>query len=147
MIFFTFDVRLSFFLHLLLYWLLICIIKDESFKGSLVLVTCLYLNHFDVHGIIVYTCIGVNPFANKPWFLRVCFTRLLKTLCKKEKLLVTSNFSFSLSIFYPFMITFCHFHYNLELLSANSFSLEASKICRWERVNSLQLDKVLDLSK
>ena len=41
-----------------------------------------------------------NPFPNKPWFLRVCCTNLLKTLWEKEKLLVTSNFSFSHSVFY-----------------------------------------------
>ena len=39
---------------------------------------------------------------NKPWFLHVCSTSLLKTLGEKEKLLVTSNFSFSNSVFYPF---------------------------------------------
>ena len=44
----------------------------------------------------------INPFPNKPWFLRVCSTSLLKTLWEKEKLLVTSNFSFSHSVFYPF---------------------------------------------
>ena len=44
----------------------------------------------------------LNPFPNKPWFLRVCSTGLLKTLWEKEKLLVTSNFSFSRSSFYPF---------------------------------------------
>ena len=43
-----------------------------------------------------------NPFPNKPWFLRVCSICLLKTLREKEKLLVTSNFSFSHSVFYPF---------------------------------------------
>ena len=41
-----------------------------------------------------------NPFPNKPWFLRVCSTSLLKTLREKEKLLVTSNFSFSHSVFF-----------------------------------------------
>ena len=45
---------------------------------------------------------SVNPFPNKPWFLCVCRTSLLKTLWEKEKLLVTSNFSFSHSVFYPF---------------------------------------------
>ena len=40
------------------------------------------------------------PFPNKPCFLRVCSTSLLKTLWEKEKLLVTSNFSFSHSVFY-----------------------------------------------
>ena len=44
----------------------------------------------------------VNSFPNKPWFLRVCRTSPLKTMWKKEKLLVTSNFSFSHSVFYPF---------------------------------------------
>ena len=43
-----------------------------------------------------------NPFPNKPWSLRVYSLSLLKTLGKKEKLLVTSNFSFSLVVFYPF---------------------------------------------
>ena len=43
----------------------------------------------------------INPFPNKPWFLRICSTRLLKTLTEKEKLLVTSNFSFFHSVFYP----------------------------------------------
>ena len=47
-------------------------------------------------------CHLVNPFPNKPWFLRVCSTSLLKTLREKEKLLVTSNFSFSHSVFYLF---------------------------------------------
>ena len=44
----------------------------------------------------------VNPFPNKPWFLCVCnkYSRLLKTLWEKEKLLVTSNFSYSHSVFY-----------------------------------------------
>ena len=42
-----------------------------------------------------------NTFPNKPWFFRVGSTSLLKTLWEKEKLLVTSNFSFSRSDFYP----------------------------------------------
>ena len=44
----------------------------------------------------------INPFPNKPWFLRVCSTGLLKTLSEKEKLLITSNFSFSHSVSYPY---------------------------------------------
>ena len=43
-----------------------------------------------------------NLFQNKPWFLCVCNISLLKTLWEQEKLLVTSNFSFSHSVFYPF---------------------------------------------
>ena len=48
-----------------------------------------------------YFCV-FNPFPNKPWFLRVCSTSLLKTLREKENLLITSNFPFSHSVFYPF---------------------------------------------
>ena len=42
----------------------------------------------------------LNPFPNKAWFLQVCSTSLWKTLWKKEKLLITSNFSFYHSVFY-----------------------------------------------
>ena len=45
----------------------------------------------------------INPFPNKPWFLVVCPEGLLKTVLEKEKLLVMSNFSFSCSVFYPFV--------------------------------------------
>ena len=45
---------------------------------------------------------GLNPFPNKPWFLRVYSRDLLKTLWEKEKLLIMSNFSFSHTVFWPF---------------------------------------------
>ena len=78
---------------------------------------------------------AVNPFPNKPWFLRVCSTSLLKTLREKEKSLVTSNSSFSHSVFYPLGWTFYYFFFsNLKLWSANPFSLEESKICRLGKV-------------
>ena len=50
----------------------------------------------------VFYYFDINPFPNEPWFLRICSTSLLKTVWGKEKLLVMSNFSFSLSVFYPF---------------------------------------------
>ena len=56
----------------------------------------------------------LNPFQNKPWFLRVCSNE---------------QFSFSISIFYCFE-NFPPFSSNLKLSSANFFSLEESKICR-----------------
>ena len=70
----------------------------------------------------------VNPFPNKPWVLRVCSTCPLKIMWEKEKLLITSNFSFSHIVFYPFG----------ELSAAYSkfgncrlptLSLEESKLC------------------
>ena len=69
---------------------------------------------------------NINPFPNKPWFLRLCSTGLLKTLQERKKLLVTSNFFFSHSVFYPFR--FLPFSSNLKLSSSNSFSLDQSKI-------------------
>ena len=53
------------------------------------------------HKLILFTN-AFNPSPNKPWFLRVSNTSLLKTLREKEKLLVTSNFSFFHSVFNPF---------------------------------------------
>ena len=47
-----------------------------------------------------FTCF--NAFPNKPWLLRVCITIVLKTQWEKKILLMTSNFSFSHSVFYPF---------------------------------------------
>ena len=45
--------------------------------------------------------VTLNPFPNKPGFLHVCSTSLAKHW-EKEKLLITSNFSFSHSVFYLF---------------------------------------------
>ena len=64
-------------------------------------ITCL-LHLLQLTGLTTVNYVYLNPFPNKPWFLRVCSTSLLKTLWEKEKLLVTSNFSFSHSVFYPF---------------------------------------------
>ena len=50
-------------------------------------------------------CLGrvLTLSPKKPWFLRYCSTRLLKTLQEKKKLLVMSNFFFSHSVFHPFV--------------------------------------------
>ena len=41
-----------------------------------------------------------NPSPNKPFFLCICSTSLLKKLWEEEKLLITSNFSFPTSVFH-----------------------------------------------
>ena len=46
--------------------------------------------------------IAFNPFPNKPLFLPVCSTSLLKTLWEMEKLLPNSNFYFFHIHFYSF---------------------------------------------
>ena len=45
---------------------------------------------------------NINPFPHSDTFWLHWETSILKTLWEKEKLLVTSNFSFSHSVFYPF---------------------------------------------
>ena len=67
---------------------------------------------------------NINPFQHNDTFICPWKTSLLKTLWEKEKLLVRSTmFSTRLDNFLPFLS-------NLKLSSANSFSLEESKICR-----------------
>ena len=74
-----------------------------------------------------------QSFPNEPLFLRVCRISVLKTLWEKEKLLLTGTFPFSHSFFFTFLENFLSSY--LKLSSANSFSLEESKI--WERVKYL----------
>ena len=45
---------------------------------------------------------SLNPFPHNDTFWRPWETSLLKTPWEKEKLLVTSNVSFTHSVFYPF---------------------------------------------
>ena len=74
-----------------------------------------------------------NPFPNKPWFLRVCSAGLLKTLWEKEKLLVTSNFSFSHSVFYPSRELSTMF-INFKIVVCKLFHIGKSlKFVVWER--------------
>ena len=76
------------------YWSCLCTFLVQQNRRN----TC------DVYVCVCVNCYkrGLNPFSNKPWFLRVCRANLLKTLWEKEKLLVTSNFSFFHSFFHPF---------------------------------------------
>ena len=61
---------------------------------------------------------------------RPCERSLLKTLCEKEKMLVTSTFSFSRNVFYPSQMKF-QFFGHIFLSSANALNLDQSKkICR-----------------
>ena len=84
----------------------ICILK--SFSSHISVVVCSFFEFATVSKWCIRE--SVNPFPNKPWFLRVCSNSLLKTLWEKEKLLVTSNFSFFPQCFLPFWRIFCHFH-------------------------------------
>ena len=79
---------------------------------------------------------NVNPFPNKPWFLHVCRTSLMKTLLEKEKLLMTSKFSVSHSIFYPQKIeNFLPLSSNLKL---THFVLKSLRFVTLERFKLIQ---------
>ena len=62
--------------------------------------TTLWKKHIYLFFLVIWQ--NINPLQNKPWFLQVFITNLLKTLWEKEKLLIKSNFSFSHSVFYPY---------------------------------------------
>ena len=76
------------------------------------------------------------PFPNKPWFLRVCCTSLLKTLGKGE---IARNEQFlhfpQCFLFSTHLESFLPFLSNLKWSCANSFSLKSLKFVFWERVN------------
>ena len=109
------------FFHNVLYG--ICVLK--SFNSNILVVVCSFFefgtdSKWCIREQVKYNvsyrlsklkptkCL-VNPFPNKPWFLCICSTNLLKTLREKEKLLRTSNFSFSPSVFYLFFENFLPF--------------------------------------
>ena len=68
-----------------------------------------------------------NPFPNKPWFLRLHYKAFENTVGKGE---IARNEQFLL---FPqcflFVLRTLPFSANLKLSSANSFSLEESRIC------------------
>ena len=72
--------------------------------------------------------VHVNPFPYNDTFWCPWETSLLKTLWEKEKLLITSNFSY-LTVFSTRLDNFLPFSSNLKLSSAKSFNLEEYKIC------------------
>ena len=80
-----------------------------------------------------------NPgFPNKPCFLHICSTNVFKTLWKKEKLLVTSNFSFYHSVFSLFAITSAIFIKFEIVICLQAHSVWKSlKFVVWERVNTI----------
>ena len=96
-------------------------------------------NHVHI-GLKFTLCKGhktFNPFPNKPWFLRVCSTSLLKTLWEKVKLHMMSNFSFCHSVFYLFEELFCYFCqlWNCRLQTLSVW--KSLKCVVWERVKLL----------
>ena len=62
-----------------------------------------------------------NPLLHRYSFWNINNRRLLKTLWEKEKLLVTSYFSFSHNVFYPIRISICtYFSHHIFIFAAES---------------------------
>ena len=78
----------------------------------------------------------MNPFPNKPLFWHVCSTSLLKTLWEKEKLLVTSNFSFFRSVFYPSR-ELSAISIEFRIVVCRLFQFGSLNFVVWERVKLL----------
>ena len=79
-----------------------------------------------------------QTIANKPWFLRVCSTSLLKTLWEEENLLVTSNFSFSRSVFHLFEEPSAIFNKN-EIVVCKLSIWTSLKFVVWKELTHYQM--------
>ena len=80
-----------------------------------------------VMDIIEIMIFSLNPFSK---------TSLLKTLWEKEKLLVTSNFSVSHSVFNSFVEHLSSIFFKFEIVVCRLFQLGKSlTLVVWERVN------------
>ena len=87
----------------------------------------------------VENCLFLIPFPKKPWFSRVFCTSPLKTLLEMEKLLITSNFSFSHSVFYPFGELSSILN-KLKIVVCKHFLFRGVYV--WERVNLINMTKI-----
>ena len=54
--------------------------------------------------------VRLNPCPNKPWFLHVCRTSLLKKTVGKREIAHNEQFLFFPQCFLPIWKTFCYFH-------------------------------------
>ena len=78
--------------------------------------------------------LSISPFPNKPWFLRVFSTSLLKTLLGKGEIARNEQFLLFPLCFLPFWITFRHFN-RIKNSCLQTLSVWKSlKFVVWERV-------------
>ena len=77
---------------------------------------------------------GSKLFPREALFFCVFITSFLKTQWEKENLLITSNFSFSHSVFYPFGELSAIFIV-YEIVVCKLFQFGSLKFVVWEKVN------------
>ena len=116
----------------------------ESVEQDQTVHTCSLILLYTSRCLIISFCEGnshpipLTLFQTSPVFLRVFSISLLKTLWEKEKLLVTSNFSFFPQCFLPRWKIFYHFHpiQNCHLQTLSVW--ESLKFVVWERVKPIE---------
>ena len=81
---------------------------------------------------ILYFCMYVRLILlpNKPWFLRVCSTRLFENTLGKGEIARNEQFLLFPTVFSTRLENLPPYSSNLKLSPVNSFSLEVSQICR-----------------
>ena len=85
---------------------------------------------FHKHILLKYS---FYSFTNKPWFLGVCITSLLKTLWEKEKWLVASHISFFQQCFYPF--------WEISAIFINLKNCRLQTLLVWKRLKFVVLQR------
>ena len=94
--------------------------------------TCRWIHHY----VMIFHHRNISTLSQtSPCFFRVCGANLLKTLWEKEKLLVTSNFSFSYGVIYSFEYI-SGIYVNIKIVICK-LSIWKSPEFVWERVNPL----------
>ena len=97
---------------------------------------------------VILSC-KVNSLPHSPHFYDLIKESFSKTLWEKEKMLVTSIFSFSHNNFYPFQREFLYLSYIFNLSSASAFNLDQSKILSFgkELIYSVDESATLNLTR
>ena len=114
-------------------------LDDNTFKGKYqdTLGTCLLFKDISEKGNgkkIIKCSLFLISFQNKPWFLRVCSTRPLKTLWGKGEIARNEQFLLFPQCFLSVWRTFCHF-YQIQNCRLQTLSVWKSlKFVVWEKV-------------
>ena len=105
-----------------------CFLEVQKTLENEKLLAFFFLDFFFSQVLFLCTCYLLNPFRNKPWFLHVYITSLLKTVWETKKLMLVKISPFP-AVFSTRLGNFVQFLSNFKLSSANFFSLEQFKIC------------------
>ena len=103
---------------------------DHIKSRKYIIITSICDTHWKLTTYNNFKVKSVNPYPHTDVFWRLCSRRLLKTLWQKEKLLITSNFSFCHNVFNSIEKSIFHL---LTVLTVFQSRL-LQNCCMWERV-------------